>query len=191
LKSIIFGYILVFLVACTTNPTIIRTSHPEIDTRWVSVVKRHNEDITIKYASYWKTLVSTYITTPKEIHLDIINGSINEIPYVSDEKNWGQEDYWATPTVFFQVGGDCEDFAVAKYMLLRELNWEIDDLEIMIFYLPETKIYHAALIVKHEGKTLLLDQGYSSMTRWNEVIGKTYIPVRSFNENGNWRFKVK
>src|SRR5882724_3477397 len=40
-------------------------------------------------------------------------------PYIEDINNWGQTEYWATAYQFLRKSGDCEDFSIAKYMLLK------------------------------------------------------------------------
>ena len=51
--------------------------------------------------------------------LSEVNRIFNQVTKVSDLRKWGRKDYWATPEEFLQTkGGDCEDFAVAKYFAL-------------------------------------------------------------------------
>lgn len=49
-----------------------------------------------------------------------INSYVNANFFVSDDLSlWSIDDYWSTPTEFKQKGGgDCEDFAIAKYFYL-------------------------------------------------------------------------
>lgn len=52
--------------------------------------------------------------------LATINALANGVPAASDGEHWGQAEYWATPTEFVASnGGDCEDYAIAKYVALR------------------------------------------------------------------------
>lgn len=52
--------------------------------------------------------------------LATVNALANGIPAASDGEHWGQSEYWATPTEFVASdGGDCEDYAIAKYAALR------------------------------------------------------------------------
>jgi predicted transglutaminase-like cysteine proteinase len=52
-----------------------------------------------------------------------VNGFFNRLPAVTDWVHWGVEDYWATPAEFLaSSGGDCEDYAIAKYFTLKELG---------------------------------------------------------------------
>jgi len=52
-----------------------------------------------------------------------VNSKINLIKYRSDKKNWNKSDYWATYKEFLKKGsGDCEDFAIAKYYVLKNIG---------------------------------------------------------------------
>lgn len=55
--------------------------------------------------------------------LQRVNNFFNRIPNEDDSTHWGEQDYWATPMeLLASNGGDCEDFALAKYFTLRELG---------------------------------------------------------------------
>ena len=41
---------------------------------------------------------------------------MNRSPYIVDPINWGVKDYWESPGQFFSRKGDCEDYAIAKYL---------------------------------------------------------------------------
>lgn len=52
-----------------------------------------------------------------------VNKFFNQIQYASDAKVWGKSDYWASRLEFLGVGmGDCEDYAVAKFLTLIQLG---------------------------------------------------------------------
>jgi predicted transglutaminase-like cysteine proteinase len=62
--------------------------------------------------------------------LTAVNDFFNKVHWTSDEKVWGQEDYWATPVEFLgRNEGDCEDFVIAKYTALKRLG------------VPDSKLY--------------------------------------------------
>lgn len=65
--------------------------------------------------------------------LQIVNDAINRrIKWVDDNIHWGVEDYWATPAESIATaGGDCEDFSLAKYYLLKELGVPVAKLRLM------------------------------------------------------------
>lgn len=48
----------------------------------------------------------------------------NSRKWKSDQANWHEPDYWATPLEFALKGGDCEDYAIAKLLSLYSLGME-------------------------------------------------------------------
>ncbi|MDD2465062.1 MAG: transglutaminase-like cysteine peptidase [Desulfobulbus sp.] len=53
------------------------------------------------------------------VFVEQVNNFFNKLLFVSDAAHWGRNDYWATPTEFIASGGgDCEDFAIAKFFSL-------------------------------------------------------------------------
>jgi predicted transglutaminase-like cysteine proteinase len=64
--------------------------------------------------------------------LQIVNDSINQnVKWIDDKLHWGVDDYWATPAESIaSAGGDCEDYSIAKYYLLKELGVPLERLRI-------------------------------------------------------------
>lgn len=92
-----------------------------------------------------------------------INTIINKYRYVSDERIYGVSDYWATPEEFLKNrGGDCEDFAITKAVLLKELGVNS---EISFGYSKSQK--HLVLLVNINGKTLVLDNRVKVPYEWD------------------------
>lgn len=55
--------------------------------------------------------------------LNSVNTWVNFIQYKSDKKVYGVSDYWATLYEFIGKNkGDCEDYTIAKYYILKELG---------------------------------------------------------------------
>ena len=55
--------------------------------------------------------------------LNIVNSWMNETRYKSDKQVYNQSDYWATLYEFIGKNqGDCEDYTIAKYYVLKELG---------------------------------------------------------------------
>jgi predicted transglutaminase-like cysteine proteinase len=60
-------------------------------------------------------------TTMKK--LNVVNRWVNYIKYDSDISIYGVSDYWATLYEFIGKNrGDCEDYTIAKYYILKELG---------------------------------------------------------------------
>ncbi len=62
----------------------------------------------------------------------MVNDFTNQhVLFVDDFNLWGMEDYWASPLETFGKGaGDCEDFSIAKYTLLKKLGVSQDKLRL-------------------------------------------------------------
>jgi predicted transglutaminase-like cysteine proteinase len=74
------------------------------------------------------------LATPKgrDAMLQTVNDAINgQVKWLEDKQHWGADDYWATPAESIgSAGGDCEDYSIAKYYLLKELGVPIERLRI-------------------------------------------------------------
>ena len=70
----------------------------------------------------WLGVMQTAKTKSDEVRLRQINDFINQhIQFEDDISVWQKNDYWATPLETIGQGrGDCEDFAIIKYVALRE-----------------------------------------------------------------------
>lgn len=113
-----------------------------------------------------------------------VNAFINRIPYAGDGDNYQQDDYWASPYEFMEFGGDCEDYAIAKYLSLRVLGFSSDDLRIVLVDDTRTRLPHAVLVVFAAGQAWMLDSLSDSVLDAS-TIGY-YVPVFSFNEEQTW-----
>ena len=78
-------------------------------------------------ANRFISIKSDLLHIPKEASnikkLNIVNTWVNQIHYKSDKKVYGVNDYWATLYEFVGKNmGDCEDYTIAKYYILKELG---------------------------------------------------------------------
>ena len=112
---------------------------------------------------------------------------MNTRRYITDPRNWGVPDYWATPGEFMSKFGDCEDYAIAKFLSLKRLGWTDDELRIAAVKDLNLKVGHAVLIVYHAGKTWVLDNQIRRVVETNSV--RHYQPVYSINETAWWRHR--
>lgn len=87
----------------------------------------------------------------------LVNDFTNRMPYVEDSDNFGMRDFWADTPTFFNVGGDCEDFALAKYKLLHELGFHATRLRIVVLLDTERNRQHAVLAVDTGDRAWMLD----------------------------------
>ena len=88
-----------------------------------------------------------------------INRAINlDIRPVDDMTQYGVVDLWATPLMAFASNaGDCEDYAIAKFVALHEIGISADDLRLLIVHDRATNEDHAVAAVRYDGRWLILD----------------------------------
>ena len=88
-----------------------------------------------------------------------INRAINlSIRPMSDLAQYGVEDYWASPLESLSSGaGDCEDYAIAKYVALEESGIAPADLQLEIVRDVEHQATHAVVEVRYKDEWLILD----------------------------------
>jgi len=113
-----------------------------------------------------------------------INRYINRIHYRADQKNWGELDYWAAPGEFFARGGDCEDYAIAKYYSLKLLGFPTDRMRIVVLNDDMRRVAHAVLEVSLGDRQVVLDNRSDFVLSWGDV--GHYRPIYSVNEATYW-----
>lgn len=114
-----------------------------------------------------------------------VNSLMNKQRYILDNKNWGKSDYWATPIEFLTRGGDCEDFAIAKYVALRALGVEEERMRIAIVHDNIKNIPHAILIVYSAEGALVLDNQNPDVKKADSLRTR-YRPIFSINRQAWW-----
>lgn len=119
-----------------------------------------------------------------------VNDFFNRIPYQSDEANWKRPDYWATPVELLGVGGgDCEDYAIAKYFTLKALGVPEEKMRIMYVYAVRFNEPHMVMIYfpTLDAMPLVLDNMEQTLLPADQR--KDLKPVYSFNGTGLWTAK--
>ncbi len=140
------------------------------------------------YAQVWRDLlVSLKNKSPNE-QIAQINIHMNKAPYITDIINWGVPDYWASLRQFFKKDGDCEDYAIAKYLSLKELGFDVDLMRIVVVQDTNLDVPHAILMVTLNGSRLILDNQISYVVEENTVLH--YQPFYSINENAWWLHRM-
>lgn len=157
--------------------------------KWRSVVKKHRSELgKAKSNETWRTaLRALKQTKSKRETLDAVNQYVNgKIRYKADKSVWGKSDYWASPLESFRRGkGDCDDYAIAKYFLLRELGFSDRDMRIVVLRDNSKNEIHAVLSVKTGGKFYILDNQFDSVMTDYEIT--SYEPIYSINQSNWWR----
>ena len=113
-----------------------------------------------------------------------VNRQMNEAPYITDIRNWGIDDYWATPLQFLDRDGDCEDYAISKYMSLRALGVPVESMRVAVVQDLNLDTAHAVLVVYVGGKGYVLDNQIEQVVSQAEIYH--YRPYYTVNENAWW-----
>jgi len=134
----------------------------------------------------WHAFARSLAAGDRLAELRAVNAAVNAFPYVTDEANWGMLDFWETPIEFLHRAGDCEDFAVTKYMALRELGVAADDMRVAVVDDHGLGTTHAVLLVAAGG-------GYYVLDNLNEQVQPitaqaAYRPIYAINEHGWWNY---
>jgi predicted transglutaminase-like cysteine proteinase len=130
-------------------------------------------------------LLDELADSPLLFQLDVINRWFNRVPYVKDTDNWKIADHWEPITEFLIKGGDCEDFAIAKYSMLRALGVSADQMRVLIVEDRSKREIHAVLAVDTALGTRLLDNQLADVTFLANA--NNYRVRVAINENALWR----
>jgi predicted transglutaminase-like cysteine proteinase len=168
--SLCFG-----LLACSAGPARQATSTaPSATTRfatpydrWLAVATRFDaqraapdltcgDDPTCP-AAQWATLVNELKPLSPRDRLLRANAALNAVRYVTAQQNWGDPGYWETPYQFLARGGQCQDYAIAKYFALAESGFPTDALHILVVRDTLRALDHAILVADIDSERLVLD----------------------------------
>jgi len=140
----------------------------------------------------WQNIVDKNQGESELKKLKAVNNFFNRNRFVSDQQHWKKADYWATPIEFLSTkGGDCEDFAIAKYVTLRALD--IPDKKLRITYVKALRLNQAHMVLSYyenpRAIPLILDNLDRRIRPANKRVDLK--PVYSFNGNGLWLAKMR
>lgn len=113
-----------------------------------------------------------------------INRFVNKFQYRSDQVVYGESDYWASPLEFFKNSGDCEDYAIAKYVSLRLLGVPEERLRLAVVDDRLRGLAHAVLVVYKDNTALVLDNLTNAVLPHDRVAN--YIPYYTVNATTRW-----
>ncbi len=114
------------------------------------------------------------------------------IQYATDDVVFKQKDYWATPSELIgNSRGDCEDYAIAKYVSLLHLG--IDSAKLRLIYVKakigRSRVTQAHMVLGYydspSSDPLVLDSLVSNVLPGSQRTD--LIPVFSFNDSGIWQ----
>ena len=136
------------------------------------------------HAAQFLRLVGAVKSKSGRARLEEANRGINQaIRYVNDLTQHGELDRWSTPLASFATAkGDCEDYAIAKYVALIEAGVSRDDLQLVLVRDRLVRQDHAVLAARHDGRWLILDNRWSELTADGEAT--RFTPLFAINHDG-------
>lgn len=156
--------------------------------QWADVLARHDRSVGEQgaVATEWRRLVQALRGLDPMARVERANAEINRVPYVRSELNWARRDYWETPLELIAGSGQCQDFAVAKYLLLREAGMPAEQLRVVVVQDRRAGLAHAVLLAYVGGKPLILDNQAEAVLPASEV--GHYEPLYALGEDGWWMY---
>lgn len=122
------------------------------------------------------------IKLPEDQIVITVNRFFNQLEYRPDIKTWNKKDYWASRLEFLGKGqGDCEDYAVAKFLTMVQLG--VPEEKLFLTYVKAVSYPDAAHLVvtyyKEPGTVPLVLDNYNK-----KILPATQrpdlVPVYSF-----------
>lgn len=138
----------------------------------------------------WRRMMDESRDLPDVDKLNKVNTFFNRrVLYDSDMAIWQQEDYWATPLEMVgRAAGDCEDFAIAKYMTLQMMGVNKQNLRLIYVRANAGGAVVAHMVMGYypqpTEEPLILDNLITSVRKASQR--PDLAPVFSFNADGLW-----
>ncbi len=181
----------IIFVFCINRVAIAERLIIEFSTFIQQMQLRYGESRAI-VAKQWQEMLLHAQTLSEQQQILLVNNFFaRSLRYQTDIQLWKQNDYWATPLETMGKGlGDCEDYAIAKYISLRALG--ISDTKLRLIYvkarLPGTRQIQAHMVLGYysqpNAQPLILD---SLIVKVLPAAKRTDLsPVFSFNSKGLW-----
>jgi len=103
--------------------------------------------------------------------IGVINRAINlKIQKMSDLKQWGVPDHWSAPLETFRTHrGDCEDYAIAKFVALVESGVAPEDVKLVVVRDSAASEGHAVVAVHTDAGWIVLDNRWLALVEDNEM----------------------
>lgn len=140
-------------------------------------------------AARFVAIVKDAATRDGRARLALVNRRVNAaIRYTSDFAQWSRPDVWSAPLDAahkgsFETGlGDCEDYAIAKYVALREVGVAAKDLRLLLVRDNAVRMDHAVLAARENGQWLVLDNRWSRLVADAEL--KRFEPLFALSDDG-------
>jgi len=129
-------------------------------------------------------LVSKAQVKTGRARLEVVTHSVNgAIRYISDQAQHGLPDRWTSPLATLASGmGDCEDYAILKYRVLREVGVARENLRIVLLRDTLTREAHAVLAAQADGRWFILDN--RRLGFYEDKALPHYMPLFALDHEG-------
>jgi predicted transglutaminase-like cysteine proteinase len=136
------------------------------------------------YAAQFLRLINAVKAKSGRARLDEANRGVNAaIRYVSDFAQFGEADRWSAPLASFATAkGDCEDYAIAKYVALREAGFPLDQMRLVLVRDRAVRQDHAVLAARLDGRWLILDSRRSELME--DADARSLTPLFAIDRRG-------
>jgi predicted transglutaminase-like cysteine proteinase len=136
------------------------------------------------HAAQFLRLINAVGSRSGREQLEEANRAVNQaIRYVSDYAQHGEPDRWSTPLATFATAkGDCEDYAIAKYVALVAAGFSRDDLQLVLVRDRAVRQDHAVLAARIDGHWLILDNRFSTLK--DDYESSNLMPLFAIDHHG-------
>jgi len=149
IKTVVVGLLLIsaFLASGTSSAFAKNEFVPWEDAVFAAVEERHGAAAADRIRKVHDFIIANQYKPVGE-QLELVNDYMNALPWIADPELWKRQDYWATPfETLTTFGGDCEDIAIAKYLVLRLMGIPDDKLG-FAYVQTSNKERHMVLLYK-------------------------------------------
>lgn len=180
-------FLIIFFILLQACCFPIASAKPLVSDELIAhVAKKHGEMARRRVVS-WRKLMQDKQQSDEKAKLVAVNTFFNLMTFRSDADQIGRTDYWMTPLEFLtKGGGDCEDFAIAKYFTLQALG--VSEEKLRITYVKAILYNQAHMVLTYypepSAVPLVLDNLEGQILPATKR--KDLRPVYSFNAQGLW-----
>ena len=115
--------------------------------QWNNIEKKYGSSAVTRIKAALKLTRQTTSLSEKE-KLQKVNSFVNKVHFVSDQRAWGKKDYWAKPVEFLgRNKGDCEDFVITKYFMLRKSG--VPEKKLFFTYVKALRLNQAHMVLSY------------------------------------------
>ena len=131
------------VVGCTVGAKSTLISNQ----RWKEIEKKYGSYAVARIEAALK-LIERIIPLNERKKLGEVNSFVNKVRFTSDQHAWGVKDYWAKPVEFLgRNKGDCEDFVITKYVMLRRSG--VAEEKLFFTYVKALRLNQAHMVLSY------------------------------------------